>query len=93
MMLFFFESFPVWFLTTCPFLFRYVSRYHVEDSSRHVVLGTQQFKPKEFARLMNLNMENAWGILRCVIDICRNLEEGKYFILKDPHEVKWKMWC
>ncbi|KAF3827959.1 hypothetical protein GH733_001194 [Mirounga leonina] len=31
--------------------------------------------------------ENAWGILRCVIDICMKLEEeGKYLILKDPNK-------
>lgn len=33
-------------------------------------------------------MENAWGILRCVIDICRKLDEGKYLILKDPNKVR-----
>lgn len=67
--------------------FRYVSRYHVKDSARHVILGTQQFKPNEFASQINLSMENAWGILRCVIDICRKLDEGKYLILKDPNKV------
>ncbi|CAG5897251.1 unnamed protein product, partial [Menidia menidia] len=36
---------------------------------------------------INLSMENAWGILRCVIDICRKLDEGKYLILKDPNKV------
>uniref|UniRef100_A0A8C7PFD4 Eukaryotic translation initiation factor 3 subunit D n=1 Tax=Oncorhynchus mykiss TaxID=8022 RepID=A0A8C7PFD4_ONCMY len=65
----------------------YVSRYHAKDSARHVVLGTQQFQPTEFASQINLSMENAWGILRCVIDICRKLEEGKYLILKDPNKV------
>ncbi|CAJ0932778.1 unnamed protein product [Ranitomeya imitator] len=64
----------------------YVSRYHVKDSSRHVILGTQQFKPSEFANQINLSMENAWGILRCVIDICMKLDEGKYLILKDPNK-------
>uniref|UniRef100_A0AAX7SDN4 Eukaryotic translation initiation factor 3 subunit 7 n=1 Tax=Astatotilapia calliptera TaxID=8154 RepID=A0AAX7SDN4_ASTCA len=64
----------------------YVSRYHVKDSARHVILGTQQFKPNEFASQINLSMENAWGILRCVIDICLKLDEGKYLILKDPNK-------
>uniref|UniRef100_A0A8C9Y687 Eukaryotic translation initiation factor 3, subunit D n=1 Tax=Sander lucioperca TaxID=283035 RepID=A0A8C9Y687_SANLU len=64
----------------------YVSRYHAKDSARHVILGTQQFKPNEFASQINLSMENAWGILRCVIDICRKLDEGKYLILKDPNK-------
>lgn len=63
-----------------------MSRYHVKDSSRHVILGTQQFKPNEFASQINLSVENAWGILRCVIDICMKLEEGKYLILKDPNK-------
>ncbi|KAK6311989.1 hypothetical protein J4Q44_G00176530 [Coregonus suidteri] len=54
----------------------YVSRYHAKDSARHVVLGTQQFQPTEFASQINLShgIGNAWGILRCVIDICRKLE-------------------
>uniref|UniRef100_A0A8C0FTN4 Eukaryotic translation initiation factor 3 subunit D n=1 Tax=Bubo bubo TaxID=30461 RepID=A0A8C0FTN4_BUBBB len=64
----------------------YVSRYHVKDSARHVILGTQQFKPNEFASQINLSIENAWGILRCVIDICMKLDEGKYLILKDPNK-------
>uniref|UniRef100_A0A6Q2ZA57 Eukaryotic translation initiation factor 3 subunit D n=1 Tax=Esox lucius TaxID=8010 RepID=A0A6Q2ZA57_ESOLU len=64
----------------------YVSRYHAKDSARHVILGTQQFQPTEFASQINLSMENAWGILRCVIDICRKLDEGKYLILKDPNK-------
>lgn len=41
--------------------FGYVSRVHVRDSSKHVILGTQQFKPHEFATQINLSMENAWG--------------------------------
>ncbi|EHB15907.1 Eukaryotic translation initiation factor 3 subunit D [Heterocephalus glaber] len=56
------------------------------DSSHHVILGTQQFKPNEFASQINLSMENAWGILRCVMDICMKLEEGKCLILKDPNK-------
>ena len=36
---------------------------------RHVILGTQQFKPVEFGQQINLNMDNAWGIVRCVLDI------------------------
>lgn len=68
-----------------------MSRYHAKDSARHVVLGTQQFKPNEFASQINLSMENAWGILRCVIDICRKLDEGKYLILKDPNKVSRRL--
>ncbi|KAG9509454.1 Eukaryotic translation initiation factor 3 subunit D, partial [Fragariocoptes setiger] len=66
--------------------FGYVSRVHAKDSSKHIILGTQTFKPKEFADQINLNMDNAWGILRCIIDTCMKLPEGRYLILKDPNK-------
>ncbi|KAL5019286.1 hypothetical protein ScPMuIL_005008 [Solemya velum] len=66
--------------------FGYVSRLHFRDSAKHVILGTQQFKPTEFANQINLNMENGWGILRCIIDTCMKLKEGKYLIMKDPNK-------
>ncbi|KAF2362138.1 Eukaryotic translation initiation factor 3 subunit D [Trinorchestia longiramus] len=64
--------------------FGYVSRYNVRDSSKHVILGTEQFKPHEFANQINLNMDNAWGILRCIIDQCMRLPDGKYLLIKNP---------
>ncbi|XP_072022114.1 eukaryotic translation initiation factor 3 subunit D-like [Amphiura filiformis] len=66
--------------------FGYVSRVNPRDSSKHVILGSQQFKPSELAAQINLNMDNAWGILRCIIDKCFRLKEGKYLILKDPNK-------
>ncbi len=32
-------------------------------------------------------MDNAWGVLRCVIDICMKQPDGKYLILRDPNKV------
>lgn len=67
-------------------MFSYVSRVHFRDSTKHSILGTQQFRPREFADQINLNLDNAWGILRCIIDTCFKLDEGKYLILKDPNK-------
>lgn len=64
-----------------------MSRVNVRDSTKHMILGTQQFKPMEFANQINLNMDNAWGILRCIIDMCMKLPDGKYLIMKDPNKV------
>ena len=72
----------------CGVCNRYVSRVNILDSSKHTVLGTQQFRPKEFATQIALNMDNAWGILRCIIDTCMKLPDGKYLILKDPLKVR-----
>jgi translation initiation factor 3 subunit D len=56
----------------------------VKDSSRHIILGIQQFKPTEFAAQINLSMDNAWGIVRCIIDLVLKQKDGKYLIVKDP---------
>jgi len=66
--------------------FGYVSRASPRDSTKHVILGTHQFKPSEFANQINLNLDNAWGILRCIVDTCMKLKEGKYLIMKDPNK-------
>jgi len=66
--------------------FGYASRVNVRDSTKHVILGTQQFKPQEFANQINLSMDNAWGILRCIVDICMKLPDGKFLIMKDPNK-------
>ena len=34
-----------------------------------------------------LDIQNAWGILHAIIDYCRELEPGKYIIMKDPNKV------
>jgi len=64
----------------------YVSRIVPNDTTRHLILGTQQFKPKEFANQIALDMDNAWGILRVIIDTCMKLSEGKYLLLRDPNK-------
>lgn len=64
----------------------YVTRVSPNDTSRHVILGTQQFKPKMFAQQIALDMDNGWGILRVIIDTCLKLPEGKYLLLKDPNK-------
>lgn len=66
--------------------FGYITRYNVKDSSRHIILGTQQFKPIEFGQQINLSMDNAWAIVRCVIDIVMKQSDGKYLIVKDPNK-------
>ena len=68
------------------FFYSYVSRNHFRDSVKHSILGTQQYKPREFADQIALKLDNAWGVLRCIIDMCMKLSAGKYLILKDPNK-------
>ncbi|CAF1008702.1 unnamed protein product [Adineta ricciae] len=64
--------------------FGYVSRQNFKDASRHTILGTQNFKPQEFATQMALNIDNGWGIVRALVDLLMSKPDGKYLIMKDP---------
>jgi len=64
----------------------YVSRANPKDGSRHVILGTQAYKPRDFMAQMNLSIANGWGIVKAVVDMCLLLPEGKYVLVKDPNK-------
>lgn len=66
----------------------YVARSSPKDKTRHVILGTQSYKPKEFAAQMNLSVANGWGIVRTVVDLCLRQPEGRYILVKDPNKVR-----
>jgi len=72
--------------------FGFVTRFNVKDSSRHVIIGMQQFKPIEFSQQINLSMDNAWGIVRCVLDLVRSQKDGKYLIVKDPNKTLLRLY-
>jgi len=65
---------------------RFVSRATPKDNNRHVILGVVSFKPREFASQMNLNLNNGWGIVRTIVDMCMQMPEGKYVLVKDPNK-------
>eukprot|EP00899_Mesostigma_viride_P010870 jgi/Mesvir1/19785/Mv13081-RA.2 len=64
----------------------YVSRVHAKDNQHHMVLGTQAYKPREFATQINLNVHNMWGILKHIVEMCMKLDEGRYLLVKDPNK-------
>jgi len=64
----------------------FVTRTNPKNNENHVIIGTGVYKPREFAPLINLNISNAWGILKAVIDLCLQLPEGKFLMLKDPNK-------
>lgn len=66
----------------------YVSRANPRDASRHTILGTQWYKPRDFAAQMNVNLANGWGIVRTIADLALKQPEGKYVLMKDPNKVR-----
>ena len=65
-------------------LIGYVSRKSSQRNTKHEILGTQFYKPKEFATQINLSQRNMWGILRFVLDLLRSQEgQGKFVLMRD----------
>lgn len=71
---------------------RYVSRVNPRDASRHTILGTQWYKPRDFASQMNINLSNGWGVVRTIADLCLKQPEGKYVLMKDPNKVRFSLY-
>lgn len=76
----------------------YISRATPKDSSRHSILGTQSYKPTEFAAQINVNFANGWGIVRTVADLARKSAaegsdgEGKFVLAKDPNKATVRLY-
>lgn len=62
----------------------YVSRQQPTDPWSHTVLGVQTHMTDSFAEQIGLTRNNMFGILRTIIDLVMEWEDGKYLLLKDP---------
>merc|ERR1719215_2449617 len=74
----------------------YVSRQQPNDPWSHTVLGVQTHLTDGFAEQIGLTRNNMFGILRTIIDLVMQWDDGKYLLLKDPtksvlrmHELPW----
>ncbi|PLB50953.1 translation initiation factor eIF-3, subunit D [Aspergillus steynii IBT 23096] len=70
----------------------FVSRANARSAAAHVVLGVVNYKPRDLASQMNLNLGNGWGIVRTIVDRIRALDADedpskvkKYVLIKDPN--------
>ena len=61
----------------------YVSRKSRTDPHHHQILATQFYKPKEFATQITLNVNNMWGIIKMLVDLLLDKDDGKYVIARD----------
>lgn len=68
----------------------YVSRQHAADAWSHTVLGVQTHLTDGFAEQIGLSPNNMFGILRNIINLIMQWNDGKYLLVKDP--TKPVMW-
>eukprot|EP01133_Synstelium_polycarpum_P004044 gene4044-4686_t len=63
----------------------YVSRSYPTDPSSHVVLRGEMLNVNNLNALNRVDMRNAWGILKRLIQSCMKLPNGKYLLHRDPN--------
>ena len=64
----------------------FVSRANPRANDKHVILGVVGWKPKDFARQMNLSLSNGWGVVRTIADMVLQQGGDKFIIVKDPNK-------
>ena len=64
----------------------FVSRASVKNPFVHNILATKFYKPAQFARQINLSVQNMWAVLKMIVDLCLRQPEGKYCLVKDPNK-------
>jgi translation initiation factor 3 subunit D len=64
----------------------FVSRSNMKDPFAHTLLAIQSYNPVDFAAQTMLNQNNAWGIIKMLVDIFMQQPEGKYVMMKDPNK-------
>ncbi|KAF2739254.1 eukaryotic translation initiation factor 3 subunit D [Polyplosphaeria fusca] len=64
----------------------FVSRMNPKNNNDHIILGVLTHKPRDFANQMALNLNNGWGIVRTIVDMCLKMDDGKYVLIKDPNK-------
>jgi len=68
----------------------YVSRVHSKNNQQHFVLGNIDYRPEDFAKQIDLKVDNLWGIATAVMKRLLELpmsegEACKFLLLKDPN--------
>lgn len=64
----------------------YVSRTAPSNAAEHLIVAAQSFKPKDLAQQIALSVTNMWGIVKTIVDLVMQQEDGKYVLLKDPNK-------
>jgi len=66
----------------------FVARKHAKDAYNHTILAVQRYSPLTFASTGRIAIRQLWGVLLYIIDACRELQDGKYLLMRDPNEPK-----
>ena len=60
----------------------FVSRSNIKDKENHIINGFLDIDTDQILNLTNFNKVNAWGILKNIVDIINNQNDGTFLLLK-----------
>ncbi|KAJ2689507.1 hypothetical protein IWW39_001419 [Coemansia spiralis] len=71
----------------------FVARVSPRDRSRHGVLGFQTYRPSDFISQLGFSEYSGWGIVKALVDLCLEMPEGRYVIMRDPNKPLIKLYA
>merc|ERR1740138_1064327 len=71
----------------------YASRVRPNDPWSHSILGVQTYQTDGFGDQIGMTRNNAYGILRNIIDTIMSYEDGKYLVMKDPTKAVMRIYA
>ena len=74
--------------------FAFCQRNDVTSSKSHKVVGFASLKPLDFAKEINLNLQNCWAVLK---DLCKTILEqeqtgAEYLYMKEPTQYTYRLY-
>ncbi|EKX73148.1 eukaryotic translation initiation factor 3 subunit 7, putative [Theileria equi strain WA] len=66
------------------FKLAFVTRKQPTDAENHSIIGIHTYTTSNLAVQMGLNMNNAWGAIRSIVQLIIRKPDGQFVLLKDP---------
>jgi translation initiation factor 3 subunit D len=64
----------------------FVSRTNPKNATEHVILGTQFYRPSDFAQQITLQESQMWSMFRMFVALFQKQEDGKYVLMRNPNK-------
>ena len=58
----------------------------------YLILGTQFYRPNDFAQQLSIDLRQAWGIVKSLCDLFLGRDDGLYVLIKDSTQPKMKLY-
>lgn len=64
----------------------FVSRASAKDEKNHQIISVVTHNPSQFAKQLNFNESMGWGIIKSLVNVFSELDDGKFVILREPNQ-------